>query len=172
MTPVCQGVKEYETPPPMAPAGCRATVLKQYVDDTITRKGWAVREFHGFTDDPSVFEALSVEDYKTHLDYLTSKVASHDLWVEGPTPVLKYRFAREKCPLPSFAGGSLKFAAPSDECSKYATVVSYLVATSDGSDPASLAVRQGGVMLPGRKLGPGSFVVDADPSKGDAQLVE
>jgi hypothetical protein len=66
----------------------------------------------------------------------------------------------------------LTFAAPSADCSKYATGLSYLVSVTDGSDPATLAVMQGGQRVAARKLGPGKFVVDADPTRGDALIVE
>jgi peptidoglycan/xylan/chitin deacetylase (PgdA/CDA1 family) len=172
-SPVCTGVTAFETAPAMAPAACRTLVLKQYVDDTIARKGWAVREFHGFEDDgASVFEALPLADYTAHLDYLASKAAAHELWVEGPTEVIKYRFAREKCPVPTIANADLKFDVASADCRKYQTRVSYLIQTTDGSDPAQLMIRQSSQLLPSRKLGPGSFVVDANPIGGDARLSE
>jgi peptidoglycan/xylan/chitin deacetylase (PgdA/CDA1 family) len=156
--------------PTAAPAACRVYVLNHYVDEAIRLKGWANRELHGFSGDPGVWQQMPLADYQAHLDYVAEKQNAGQLWVAGPTPVIRYRFAREACAKPTLDGGVLKFGAPTPECQKYATTLSYLVSTSDGSDPASLSAHQGGVTLPSRKLGPGKFAVDADPSKGDATL--
>jgi peptidoglycan/xylan/chitin deacetylase (PgdA/CDA1 family) len=171
--PPCRGVKQFETAPAQAPAACRTYVYDQLIDDAIKQKGWALREFHGFEDDVMAFEPLVVAEYAAHLDYALGKVQAGALWVEGPTPVLRYRWARQNCSPPTISGKNrLVFAAPGADCQRYATVVSYLVSTTDGSDPAALSVEQGGVRLPARKLGKGSFAVDADPTRGDATLVE
>jgi hypothetical protein len=152
---------------------CRSFVLKQYLDDVVKAKGWGSREMHGFDGDAGSFQPVSLADYTAHLDDIKARVDAHDLWFEGPTRVVRYRFARERCAPPEVAGGkTLHFPAPSPECMKYGGVVSYLVSASDGSDPASLSVQQGAALLPGRKLGPGRFVVDADPTAGDALLVQ
>ena len=157
--------------PPSAPPACRLYVLNHYVDEAIRLKGWANRELHGFTGDPGVWQQMPLADYQAHLDYVAEKAKADQLWVEGPTPVIRYRFAREACAKPSIEGGVMKFGAAAGDCQKYATVLSYLVSTSDGSDPASLHAQQGGTSMPARKLGPGKFVIDADPTKGDATLV-
>ena len=97
-------------------------VSRQYLVDTIARKGWAVHELHDFEDDADAFEPLNVA------------------------------------------------APPSANCSRYATALTYLVSTSDGSDPMKPTVQQGGKALPARRLGAGSYAVDADPTQGDAVL--
>jgi hypothetical protein len=173
-TPPCTGITQYETSAAKTSAECRAFVLKQYVDDAIAKGGWGNRELHGFSpadDANGGWETVRVPEYQAHLDYLVTKIASGDLWVEGPSRVLRYRFAREQCGAPTMMGGhTLHFAAPSTGCQRYATTVTYLVSTTDASDPSSLGVQQGGVALPTRKLGPGRFAVDADPTRGDALL--
>jgi hypothetical protein len=45
------------------------------------------------------------------------------------------------------------------------------VVTVDGSDPAWRSVRQGARELPVKRLSPGHYVVDADPTNGDAVLM-
>jgi hypothetical protein len=185
-TGVCKGkISQYNTEPydlgdgstfPFAPASCISLVLQKYVDDTIAAKDWGVREFHGFhplDDAGGAFEPISEADYSTHLDYLKAKQDSGALWVEGPTPVLRYRFARTSCAAPTFStSNTLHFAAPSADCKKYATVVSYLVSTTDSTDPATLKVVQGGKLLPAKRLSAGHFAVDANPTGGDAVLAQ
>ena len=170
--PKCAGVVQYETTPAMSPAACRQLILQKLVDDAIAAKGWAIREVHGFEGDPMVWEALPPDEYKAHLDYVKSKMDAGQIWAEGPTPVLRYRWARQYCAAPTLTGGTLKFGAPSADCARYATALSYLITTADGSDPTQLKVQQAGALLPVRRLGPGSYAADADPTKGDATLVE
>ena len=155
------------------PTSCINYVNNQYVDDTIAAGGWGIREFHGFhpLDDDGGFETISPADYGTHLDYVKAKRDAGSLWVSGPSPVLRYRFARDACALPTVtAGNTLHFPAPSANCSKYKTILSYLVETTDATDPVLVSVKQGGKSLPVKKLGVGHYVVDADPTLGDAVL--
>jgi len=168
----CAGVKpDGDAQPSTLPQACRTYVLQTYIDDTIKAKGWTTREMHGF--DPGDiadggWQTVTTGDYRIYLDYLKMKSDAGDLWVEGPTPVIKYRFAREKCGMPTVEGDKLHFGTPSADCTKYATPVSYIVTT--GGDPASLKTTQGAAVYPARKLGPGKFAVDADPTKGDAVI--
>jgi hypothetical protein len=163
---------DQDTDPKNIDADCRMYVMNHYVDETISQGGWGNREMHGFEGDGGAFQPITVADYAAHLDYVKTKIDAGDLWMEGPTQVVKYRFAREKCDKPTLSGSTLTFGTPSADCQTYATVLSYLVSTTDGSDPASLKVVQGGATLPARKLSAGKFVVDADPTKGDAVISE
>jgi peptidoglycan/xylan/chitin deacetylase (PgdA/CDA1 family) len=166
---------QYATPPADYSDGCRRYVLDRYVDDAIAAGAWAVRELHGLDPaDPAGWETVSVSDYRAHLDAVAARAAAGALWVEGPTAVARYRFAREPatCEPPRVVEGHvLRFAPPSQACRRWATVLSYRVATVDGSDPPRLAVLQDGHRLPARRVGAGRFVVDADPTGGDAALV-
>ena len=169
--PVCQGVVPFETPPAQSPPACRAHVLKQLVDDAITQRGWTLRVFHGFEGDPGVWEALPLADYIAHLDWVKTHADAGALWVAGPTPVLRYRWARQLCPAPEVTRHTLKWPPPSPACTRHATVVTYLVSTTDGSNPAKVTAYQAGVGRPARRLGPGRFAVDADPTQGNAALM-
>jgi peptidoglycan/xylan/chitin deacetylase (PgdA/CDA1 family) len=170
--PKCAGVVQYVTTPDMAPAACRTLILQKLVDDSIAQKGWGIREVHGFVGDPMVWEALPLDEYKAHLDYVKAKMDAGELWAEGPTPVLRYRWARQYCAAPILTASTLKFGAPSADCSRYATVLTYFMTTTDGSDPTTLKVQQAGKTLPVRRLAKGSYAVDADPTKGDATVVQ
>ncbi len=159
-----------------APAACVTHVLQQYVDDTIAAKGWGIRELHGFhgtEDKAGSFEPIAETDYAAHLDYIKGKQDSGALWVEGPTPVLRYRVARTACATPTIAtGNTLHFVEPNADCKKYATTLSYLISSADANDAANLQVLQDGKLLAVKKLGQGRFVVDADPTAGDAVLIQ
>jgi hypothetical protein len=170
----CAGVKaDSNAQPSTLTQACRTYVLQTYIDDTIKAKGWTTREMHGFDPDDNPnggWQTVTVGDYHIYLDYLKMKSDAGDLWVEGPTRVIKYRFAREKCAMPTLEGSTLKFGTPSADCMKYATPVSFIVSTTDMSDPASLKTTQDAAVYPARKLGPGKFAVDADPTQGDAVI--
>jgi len=169
--PPCRGPDAEASAAAQASTACRTYALTRHVDDAIERNGWAIRELHGFDGDAGGWGAIALDDYVAHLRYVAAKVTAGELWVDGPTPILKYRFARLHCPAPTVNRNRLEFAvAVSAECVRYATVLSYRVSTADGSDPATLGVVQAGVMLPARNVGRGRFVVDADPTKGDAIL--
>jgi peptidoglycan/xylan/chitin deacetylase (PgdA/CDA1 family) len=167
---------QYTTLPGEYTGDCRLYILNHYVDDAISAHGWGVRELHGLDPvDPRGWETVPVSDYRAHLDYVAAKAAAGALWVEGPTSVIKYRFAREPnvCAPPSVIGrNTLRFPAPSADCQKYATVLSYRVSTLDGTDPTDLAVRQGDRLFPARRISAGHFIVDANPTRGDAVLVQ
>jgi hypothetical protein len=165
--------KQYTTKPADYTAACRHQVLDGYVDDAIASGGWAVRELHGLDPvDPQGWETVSVSDYRAHLDYLRTRADAGALWVEGPTTITRYRFARDPavCAPPQLNGSWLRFPAPTPLCRTWATTLSFRVSTSDGSDRPALRVRQGDRILPARRLGPGRFVIDADPTGGDAEL--
>jgi hypothetical protein len=158
-------------PPETLPPACRRFVLDQYVQDAIAAKGWATRTFTGFSDDVGAFQPISVADYSAHLDFVKEQVAAGHLWVDGPAAVLTYRFARETCPRPTVEGNTLRFAAPSPECGKHATALSYVVTASTTPAPATLTVTQGHSAYPARTLAPGRYLIEADPTQGDVELV-
>jgi hypothetical protein len=171
----CAGLTRPNTnvaPDTLSPA-CRRYVLDHYVDEAIAAKGWALRAFTGFTDDPGVFQPVSVADYTAHLDYVRSKVQAGQLWVEGPSAILRYRFARERCPLPTVVDGrTLRFAPASPECQRYATRVSYVVASTMLADAPNVVAVQGGVSTAAARIGRAAFIVTVDPTQGDAILGE
>lgn len=116
---------------------------------------------------------------------MKAKVDAGDLWVDGPTPVTKYRFARTSCPLPTAQGSTLKFSTPSADCMKYATPLSYIVsmtgidAGSPGGDSSeggasgpTLKAQQRGYVTAVKSLGGGQYVVNANPTWGDVVLGE
>jgi hypothetical protein len=168
----CMGVAAGAARPSSASAACRSYVLTRYLDDIVSRKGWGMRGFHGFDDDMGGFQPIAPADYRAHLEVVAQRVQMNQLWVEGPTVVVRYRMARQHCAAPTLEGATLKFPAPSAECSKHATELSYLVRTADGADLPALKLTQMGKSSNARKLGPGQFAVDADPTRGDAVLAE
>ncbi len=141
-------------------------ILQLYVDLAISQGGWSVREFHGIAD--TSFFAINLPDYRTHLDYVKSKVDSGELWVDAPSAVVRYRFSRQYCGVPSASGYQLAFPTPSCDCARYATPLSVIVTTAVDA-PSALASQDGKAMAT-KKLGPNRFAVDVDPLGGPVAL--
>jgi peptidoglycan/xylan/chitin deacetylase (PgdA/CDA1 family) len=137
-------------------------ILKLYVDLAISEGGWSVREFHGIAD--LSYNPMTVVDYRAHLDYVRSKVDSGELWVDTPSAVLRYRFARQYCGVPSASGYLLSFPAPSADCMRYDTPLSVIFTTTE--DPRSVVAAQGDQVLLTTKLGPKRFLANVNPAGG------
>jgi len=159
------------TPPANVPVACRLYVLNHFVDDAVAQKGWALRAFTGFQDDPGAFQPVALTDYTTHLDYVRGLVLAGLLWVDGPTTVLKYRWARQTCTLPTVVDGrTLHFAPPNPDCQRYATPLSYLVSATTMVDAPDVTAIQAGISIPAARLGRAAFMVTVDPTGGDVLL--
>lgn len=179
---------EWGSAPSEFTAACRTYTLQKYVSDTIAAGGYAIHEFHGFEGDPDVWEPLNPDEYAADLDWVKANVDSGNLWVEGPTTVTRYRFARTSCGLPTASGSTLTFSTASADCQKYATTLSYLVSVvgyEGGADDAGsgdggandggaggppLNVQQWGHVVAAKSLGGGKYVVNADPTQGAVVL--
>jgi peptidoglycan/xylan/chitin deacetylase (PgdA/CDA1 family) len=140
-------------------------ILKIYVDLAISEGGWSVREFHGIAD--MTFFAMDLQAYRDHLDYVKARVDAGELWVDTPSEVVRYRFARQHCGSPRASGYALSFA-PSPECDRYATPLSVVITTS--VDAPSVLVAQQGTVQPGKRLAANRFLIDIDPKLGPAAV--
>jgi peptidoglycan/xylan/chitin deacetylase (PgdA/CDA1 family) len=141
-------------------------ILKYYVDLAISDAGWAVREFHGIAD--QTFEPVPVADYEAHLDYVKEKVDAGQLWVDTPSSVINYRFARMHCGSASASGNSVSFATTDSQCPTFPGTLSVVLTT--GVDVTTLYAQQQGMMRTTKKLGPNRYAADIDPMAGPALI--
>ena len=137
-------------------------ILQIYVDLAVSEGGWSVREFHGIAD--LSYNPMTVDGYRAHLDYVRSKVDAGELWVDTPSAVLRYRFARQYCGLPSASGYLLSFTAPSEDCRRYDTPLSVIFTTTE--EVRNVVAMQGDQVLVAAKLGPNRFMIDVNPAGG------
>jgi peptidoglycan/xylan/chitin deacetylase (PgdA/CDA1 family) len=137
-------------------------ILKIYVDLAISEGGWSVREFHGIAD--LSYNPMTVDGYRAHLDYLRSKVDSGELWVDTPSAVLRYRFARQYCGTPTASSYLLSFPTPTDDCRRYDTPLSVIFTTTE--EVRSVVAQQGDQVLFTSKLGPKRYLVNVNPAGG------
>jgi peptidoglycan/xylan/chitin deacetylase (PgdA/CDA1 family) len=141
-------------------------VLKAYVDAAISQGGWAIRELHGI-DDQS-WEPITTADYTAHLDYVKAQVDAGALWVDTPSTVGHYRFARQYCGVPTVSGAELSFGEPSAQCSANATALSVIVDTE--VDAMTLSATQDGKAALTQRLAAKRYLVDIDPTLGAVVL--
>ncbi len=142
-----------------------ADVLKAYVDDAIAQGGWAIRELHGVADQS--WEPIPTADYEAHLDYIKAKQDAGELWVDTPSAVSHYRFARQYC-TPIVEGALLSFPDPSAQCQANATAISVLVNTE--VDTMVLGATQNGKALSTKRLDAKRYLIDINPMLGPAVL--
>ena len=72
--------------------GTFAVNLNYWVDQAITNNEWVNRELHNIGN--SGWGSVSVADYRTHLNYVKSKVTSGDLWVGTISEILTYQIQK------------------------------------------------------------------------------
>jgi len=141
-------------------------ILKYYVDLAISNAGWAVREFHGIADE--TFDPIPTADYQAHLDYIKSKVDTNELWVDTPSSVINYRFARMHCGNAVASGNGLSFPTTDSQCPSFPSTVSVIITTA--IDVTTLYAVQQNLQRVTKKLGPGRYAVDMDPMAGVAVI--
>lgn len=141
------------------------SVLSRYVDAAIESGGWGNRELHSIG---SAGWEIELATYRAHLDYLKSKVTSGQLWVDNPSTVVRYRYAREACALPHGGASQLTLQAPSSECSKWATELTLRVKI--GASFQLLYLKQGQRRATYTRTPAGDFLVDVDPAAGSVLL--
>ncbi|WP_197053812.1 carbohydrate-binding protein [Chitinibacter sp. ZOR0017] len=143
-------------------------ILNLHIDAAISQGGWATRTAHGV--DTGYWETIPLNRYLAHLDYAKAKVDSGELWMDTPSNVIKYRYAREKCSLivPTVVGNRSIGFNTSAECQKYATPVTLQLTVANLR--GTLQATQGGQAL-AVKAGPaGSWLVTAHPLAGGITL--
>jgi peptidoglycan/xylan/chitin deacetylase (PgdA/CDA1 family) len=141
------------------------SVLARYVDAAIESGGWGNRELHSIG---SAGWEIELATYQLHLDYLQGKVKSGELWVDNPSTVVRYRYAREACALPQGGASRLTPQAASAECSKWATELTVRVNIGVGFQ--TLHLKQGQRRASYARGLAGDFLVDVDPMAGPVLL--
>ncbi len=148
------------------PGECRAFLLDDYVDDVLAAGGYGIREVHSVEGE--AWEPVPLAEYEAHLDYVSEKVRSGDLWVETVGGVVRYRLARQHCALPFGTFEGLGFEDVSTNCVRAATELTYRVRPLERG-VEELEATQDGRALDVRRLD-GEILVSADPTRGAVTL--
>jgi chitodextrinase/peptidoglycan/xylan/chitin deacetylase (PgdA/CDA1 family) len=100
-------------------------ILNLHIDAAISQGAWTTRTAHGV--DTGYWETIPLNRYLAHLDYAKAKVDSGELWMDTPSNVIKYRYAREFCKPVLTPNGNwsslLSFDTSAPQCQKYATPI-------------------------------------------------
>ncbi|WP_348945862.1 carbohydrate-binding protein [Chitinibacter sp. FCG-7] len=141
-------------------------ILNLHIDAAISQGAWTTRTAHGV--DTGYWETIPLDRYLAHLDYAQAKVNSGDLWMDTPSNVIKYRYAREHCkPTLLKAENIIRFDSSSAQCQKYATPLTLKLSTL--LNAGSVAAQQNGKALYARRTANGVFLT-VDPLGGDVKL--
>ncbi len=141
-------------------------ILDALVDDAVASGSWAVRELHGVED--ASWEPVPVAQYQAHLDHVKTLVDANQVWMEGPTTIIKYQRSVQLCGAPAVSASKLTFPSAGPDCARYSTPISVVVRTQ--VDVAMLLAVQAGQSLVTKKLGPMQFLIDVAPAGGDVEL--
>ncbi len=144
-------------------------ILNLHIDAAINQGVWTTRTAHGV--DTGYWETIPLNRYLAHLDYAKAKVDSGELWMDTPSNVIKYRYAREHCKLitPTVVPfGGISFDTSSAECKKYATPLTLQLKNS--LTVGGIGAMQNGQHLPVRKGENNTYFVTVDPLAGPVIL--
>nr|WP_314902124.1 polysaccharide deacetylase family protein [uncultured Deefgea sp.] len=144
------------------PAG--GNMLIQHVDAALENGGWSYRTMHGVAD--GSWEAVPKDQYIAYADYLQKKVASVELWLAGPSEIIRYQATRENCPL-VLTGNTLKLKQNNELCQRYASAITVDVQIADESQGR---FTQNKKPLPSKKIANGKFRIQFNPALGDLSI--
>ena len=141
-------------------------ILNLHIDEAIKQGGWATRTMHGV--DTGYWETAPLARYQAHLDYAKAKVDAGELWMDTPSNVLKYRFAREFCISVLDNDGphsAALFKTWAPECKQYATPVT-LEFTTQATTAEQMDVTQDEKALVVTARGNNTYLVTVNPLGG------
>ena len=148
--------------------------LNSYVDQAITNGTWINREMHNVGT--SGWGSITVANYRSHLNYLQSKVASNDLWVGTISEVLTYQIQKINfTPTTTYNAGQNKITitwnTPTFNVTQYLQALTVkspvtLNVNLDGISSTGLKVFQNGIEISGVTVSAGIMQFNAYPTNG------
>ncbi|QLG88644.1 polysaccharide deacetylase family protein [Chitinibacter bivalviorum] len=139
-------------------------ILIQHVDAALQYGAWSYRTMHGVAD--ASWESVPVDQYTAYADYLAAKVKSGELWVAGPTDIIRYIVTREHCKL-KLEGNVIKLVQSNDLCKRYASAVTVDVELANGQKGL---FSQNSTPLAAQKLENGHYRINMNPAVGDVTI--
>ncbi|QLI80881.1 polysaccharide deacetylase family protein [Chitinibacter fontanus] len=98
----------------------RGNILIQHAQAAIDDGVWTYATMHGVAD--ASWESVPVDQYTAYADFLAAKVKSGELWVAGPSDILRYQMTRQYCPL-QLSGDTIKADTSDARCKRYASPI-------------------------------------------------
>ncbi|WP_232522592.1 carbohydrate-binding protein [Chitinibacter sp. GC72] len=142
-------------------------ILNLHIDAAISQGAWTTRTAHGV--DTGYWETIPLDRYLAHLDYAKAKVDSGELWMDTPSNVIKYRYAREFCKPVLTPNGNwsslLTFDTSAPQCQKYATPITLQMKVLQQG--GMLGAIQNGKAVKVTNGPNNTAMITVDPSAGD-----
>lgn len=142
----------------------RGNMLIQHVDAALADGSWSYRTLHGVAD--SSWEAAPVDQYTAYADYLAAKVKTGELWVAGPSDIIRYQVTRTQCPL-KLDGNTIKASTSNPLCGRYGTALTVDVRLDAGQKGTFI---QQGKTLPTQMLDAATARLAINPLLGDVKI--
>ncbi|WP_373976357.1 polysaccharide deacetylase family protein [Chitinibacter sp. SCUT-21] len=106
----------------------RGNILIQHAQAAIDDGVWTYSTMHGVAD--ASWESVPVDQYTAYADFLAAKVKSGELWVAGPSDILRYQMTRQFCGI-QLNGDTIKADLSDWRCSRYASAVTVDIKLTD-----------------------------------------
>lgn len=136
-------------------------MLIQHVNAALENGAWSYRTMHGVAD--GSWEAVPKDEYIAYADYLQQKVASGELWVAGPSEIIRYQSTREHCPL-LLEGNAIKLKQSNPNCQRYASPITVDITLATGLQGQFSQAKQ---TVNSQKLANGKYRIQLNPTLGD-----
>lgn len=142
----------------------RGNILIQHVDAALEDGAWSYSTMHGVADQS--WESVPADQYTAYADYLASKVKAGELWVAGPTEILRYQMTRIHCPL-QLEANRIKLGQSDELCQRYASPITVDVRLSAGQKGE---FSQNGKTISAQKLADGQYRIQINPTLGEVKI--
>jgi hypothetical protein len=167
----------FKTPLVVDVSGNLAQNLNFWVDEAIANGSWVNRELHNVGS--SGWGSVTVTNYRTHLNYVKSKMNSGELWVSTVSELLTYQIQKLNfVPSSAFDAGSgnitVSWNDPTFDVEAYLaplqvkSPISLIVDLS--SYPGDYVPYQNGVALEDWTINGNTMVINVYPHEGDVLL--
>jgi hypothetical protein len=153
--------------------------LNYWVDQAITNKQWVNRELHNIGS--SGWGSVTVSNYRTHLNYVKSKVVSGDLWVGTISEILTYQIQKTNYSNPITTYSSINkeinisWNAPSFDVAAYLAPLQIktpvtLKVNLNGVSGLDYIITQAGKTISSKRVVNGVLYFDAFPHEGSIKI--
>jgi hypothetical protein len=156
-----------------------AVNLNYWVDQAIANKQWVNRELHNIGS--TGWGSVSVSNYRTHLNYVKSKVTSGDLWVGTISEILTYQVQKLNYanPITTYSSQNkeinISWSAPSFNVASYLAPLQVkspvtLKVNLAGLSAMDYVITQAGKTITTKKVKNGILYFDAYPHEGSIKI--
>lgn len=160
-------------------ANTNAINLNYWVDQAIANNQWVNRELHNVGN--TGWGSVSVANYRTHLNYVKSKVVAGDLWVGTISEILTYQIQKLHYTAPTTVYSALNkdititWPTPSFDVSTYLSALQVkspvtIKVDLDGLSALDYTITQANNIIANKTIKNGVLYFDAYPHEGSISI--